>query len=412
MQFFRNLSLTRKLSAVVLVTTGAALLLMGGLFAVHNERAYTAQVVGNLQTLAGIIGYNNSAALMFFDNAGAEESLSSLQADPHVVGAVIYDAQGSVFATYAREGLDEAFEPPEPQPTGTRYGTDHVEVFRQITENDQLVSTVYLRSDLGAVSDHMQRLAVIVLGIMLLAILMAYVISRLFQRLITAPILHLDHVAREVSEKQDYSLRATRQNDDEVGELIEVFNDMLAQIEQQDDALRSSQADLEARVDERTRELEEAREQLERRVEERTADLTSASEELAEQGRMILEMSTPVIRLWEGVLLLPLIGTFDEERAGQMIGALLEAVTETGSQVAVLDVTGVPEIDTAVARHIIRAVDAARILGAQVIVTGFSPEAAQTLGQLGVDFTTLHTRGSLKAGVREAFRKVGVHFSI
>ncbi len=411
MQFFRDLSIRRKLSTVTLITTGAAVVLMGALFALHGRYVSTTRLASGLQTLGDIIGYNTTAALAFFDQAGAEESLASLQAEPHVIGAAIYDAQGEVFATYTREGEDGEFQPPQPRPTSVNFNDDYVDVFREISENGDVVSTVLIRSDLGIVTEYMYSGGIIVGGIMVLSIIMAYLLSRLLQRFITAPIVHLDHVAREVSERQDYSLRATKENDDEVGELIEVFNDMLAQIEQQDEALRSSQADLEQRVEARTQELEEARKDLERRVEERTAELTSASDELAQQSRMILEMSTPVIRLWDGVLLLPLIGTFDEDRAGQMIGALLDALAESGSQVAVLDVTGVPEIDTSVARHIVRAVEAARILGAQVIVTGFSPEAAQTLGQLGVDFTALHTRGSLKAGVAEAFRRIGVHFA-
>ena len=132
-----------------------------------------------------------------------------------------------------------------------------------------------------------------------------------------------------------------------------------------------------------------------------------AEEQLREQSRAIMELSTPVIRVWDEILLLPMIGSMDTTRAQQMTGRVLEEVATSGSRVVLMDVTGVPTIDTSVARHVLSTVEACRILGAEVIVTGFSPEAAQTLAQLGVDFASLRTRGSLKAGMIEALGMVG-----
>ena len=127
---------------------------------------------------------------------------------------------------------------------------------------------------------------------------------------------------------------------------------------------------------------------------------------IQEQGRMILEMSTPVVKVWNGVLLVPVIGSMDTARSQQLTGALLDAVVTEGARYAILDVTGLPTIDTAVARHLLSTVEASRILGADVIITGFSPAAAQTLAQLGVDFSTLRTHGSLRAGLAEALAAV------
>ncbi len=137
------------------------------------------------------------------------------------------------------------------------------------------------------------------------------------------------------------------------------------------------------------------------------ADRIEAEETIRQQTEAMMDMSTPVIKLWEHIVLLPLIGVIDTSRASQMIETLLQTVVDSESHVAVLDVTGVPEIDTSVARHLLKTVDAARMLGAEVIVTGFSPMAAQTLAQLGVDFSSLRTRGSLRAGIQEAFELVG-----
>ena len=139
------------------------------------------------------------------------------------------------------------------------------------------------------------------------------------------------------------------------------------------------------------------------------ADITEQKQlemELYEQNQMIAEMSTPVITLWDEIVLLPLVGSIDDDRAMQMTERLLETIVGSEARVAILDVTGIAEIDTSVARNLLKAVDAAKMLGAQIVVTGFSPDAAQTLAQLGVDLRELNTRGSLKAGISDAFQMV------
>ena len=130
-------------------------------------------------------------------------------------------------------------------------------------------------------------------------------------------------------------------------------------------------------------------------------------EQLMEQNQLMSEMSTPVIKLWDRIVLMPLIGVIDSDRATQMIEILLQAVVEDEAIVAVVDVTGVPVIDTSIARHLLKTIDAAAMLGAHVIVTGFSPDAAQTLAQLGVDFSAMRTSSTLSDGIEEAFRLVG-----
>lgn len=131
---------------------------------------------------------------------------------------------------------------------------------------------------------------------------------------------------------------------------------------------------------------------------------TQARESLiSDQSRSLLELSTPVIKLWDEIILLPLVGVLDTARAKQTTEQLLYAIVKHEAIVVILDVTGVPIIDTSVARHLIKTISAARMLGAETVVTGISPEAAQTLVQLGIDLSGFRTRGLLQAGVKEAF---------
>lgn len=129
---------------------------------------------------------------------------------------------------------------------------------------------------------------------------------------------------------------------------------------------------------------------------------------IGEQSRLIEEISTPIIPIHHGILVLPVIGTIDERRAGALLEGLLEGITTLGGDVVILDITGVPVVDTGVANHLIQAARAARLLGAQVLLVGISPEIAQTLVQLGVDLTQIDTRADLRSGVEEALRMRGL----
>lgn len=128
---------------------------------------------------------------------------------------------------------------------------------------------------------------------------------------------------------------------------------------------------------------------------------------IAQQSLSLLELSTPVILLWNNVLLLPLVGVIDTVRARQFTERLLEAITAHEARVTIIDVTGVPVFDTSVARHIMKAVDAAMLLGSRIVMTGISPEGAQTLTKLGISFNNVISRATLRAGVAEALHLVG-----
>jgi rsbT co-antagonist protein RsbR len=131
--------------------------------------------------------------------------------------------------------------------------------------------------------------------------------------------------------------------------------------------------------------------------------LERAEKELiTQQARAIQELSTPVIQVWDGILVLPLIGTVDTERGRQITENLLDAIVESKSSVAIIDITGVPVVDTMVAGHFLKTFEAARMLGATVVLTGVSPYNAQALVKLGVDLSGVTTKSSLQAGLRFA----------
>ncbi len=128
---------------------------------------------------------------------------------------------------------------------------------------------------------------------------------------------------------------------------------------------------------------------------------------IREQQEAIRELSTPVLQVRERLLILPIIGVFDPQRARQLTEQLLRGIRSNRAKVVVLDITGVPYIDSAVANHLVQTVEAARLLGAIVIVTGLSPEIAQTLVNIGVDLGKMNTVGDLQGGIEEAERLLG-----
>lgn len=134
----------------------------------------------------------------------------------------------------------------------------------------------------------------------------------------------------------------------------------------------------------------------------------NAQRTILAQSRSLLELSTPVINIWRGIVMMPLIGVIDTARAKQITETLLQCISESSSTVAILDITGVPVMDTSVAQNLLKTVTAAKMLGSKIIVTGISPETAQTLVKLGIDLSHITTRGTLSAGLSEAFRLLGM----
>jgi rsbT co-antagonist protein RsbR len=129
---------------------------------------------------------------------------------------------------------------------------------------------------------------------------------------------------------------------------------------------------------------------------------------ISEQSQQLLELSTPVVKLWEGVVAVPLIGTLDSARSQIVMERLLEALVETGSPYAILDITGVPAVDTQVAQHILKTVVAAQLMGAQCIISGIRPQIAQTIVSLGIEFGDIVTKANLADALQYVLKAGGV----
>jgi len=125
------------------------------------------------------------------------------------------------------------------------------------------------------------------------------------------------------------------------------------------------------------------------------------------QQEELMELSTPVVKLWEGILALPIIGTLDSARTQVVMESLLQKIVETGSEVAIIDITGVPTVDTLTAQHLLKTVTAARLMGADCIISGIRPQIAQTIVYLGIDLTGVITKATLADALLMALKRVG-----
>ena len=205
-----------------------------------------------------MVGSNSSAALSFNDPASAQDLLKFLSAEPNIVAACIYDAQGNIFATYLRgDNKGSHFPFPQAQVDTQYFGKHDLNLFRRIRLAGETIGTVFLQSDLQEMETRLRRYVLIVCSVMLVSILAALVLSAKLQRYISQPILHLAATANAVSTEKNYAIRATKQGEDELGLLIDGFNHMLSQIQEQDSALQQARDQLERRVQERTEELQQ-----------------------------------------------------------------------------------------------------------------------------------------------------------
>jgi serine phosphatase RsbU (regulator of sigma subunit) len=232
MRHFRDLSIRSKLMTGFMLTSLAALLLTLGALAAYDRVAFRDEVLRDVDTLAGIIGENASSSVAFNDRQSAEATLASLRTQTPITGAAIYDGKGALFASYARaHNGDQAGPLPH---DGTWIDAQHIGVARPVFFNGVRVGTVTVRSDLSELAVRRKRTLQIAGGIYVGAAFLALLLASLFQRGITRPIHRLLRAEKRVSREKDYTLRVEKEANDEIGLLIDGFNEMLSEIRSRD----------------------------------------------------------------------------------------------------------------------------------------------------------------------------------
>lgn len=256
----RPLRIRGKLLGLVLVAILTAVLFSAVVLTLIESVRLERELQRDQRALASIVADNVSAALAFEDTATAEEVLRSLRAKPHVVAGCVYDAGGALFASWSAPGATPC--PTEAGPPRALVEDDRAELTRPVTVEDQDLGRVLVISDLSGLRGILRRQVLLRLLAGLGATLLAMLVALRLQRVVSQPIADLAATAAAVTRRQDFSLRAERHGDDELGELVDAFNHMLARVEERDAALREAKDALEERVAERTRELAERNRQL------------------------------------------------------------------------------------------------------------------------------------------------------
>ena len=238
-------SIKRKVMLVIMIASATVLLVTVAAFMVYDMVTFRQNLARNLVMQAKIIGENCNAALIFKDANDAAGILASLRNDPHILAAALYDENGKLFAKYPAAIADTAL-PTAPEGQGHRFEGSRLVVFQPVKQPGALLGTFYLKSDLTALVQRQQLYGVISLFIVIGSMLIAWWLSNTLQKRISNPIVALAGTARTISGRQDFSMRAQKTSDDELGDLTDAFNLMLGQIQDSHSALVESESQLAA----------------------------------------------------------------------------------------------------------------------------------------------------------------------
>jgi signal transduction histidine kinase/DNA-binding response OmpR family regulator len=256
MSLYRNSSIQRKLTFVILVTSLLGLSLACMAFEIYERANYREAMASELSALADTLGANTTASLAFNDHQSAVDILAALRAERHIMGACLYDKYGTLFVEYRRAGVGSDCGISSQQHEGARFQKESAILYRKISFGGETAGAIAIISDLNALHAKIRQYTEIAAIVMLMSALATFFVSSPLVRLITEPILQLAAIASRVSKQEDYALRAVSIGDDEVGTLISSFNQMLERIQERDSALHSAKGQLEDRVQERTNELQ------------------------------------------------------------------------------------------------------------------------------------------------------------
>ena len=298
---FRKLSIDGKLKALVLSAGGVAVFLSCFAFMVNDVRTMRRSTVVQLEALADIVGANSTAAIEFDDANAAAEILASLKLQKPVELACLYNTQGEIFSIYRRAGVTKS-APDRPLTYGYEFRElgAHLNVTQPILRDGKSLGAIYLHANMNELREQILLQIGIGLLVMFVSLGAAVVLSARLQRAISRPILVLADVAERISLERDYSTRVHGDSGDELGMLYRRFNEMLAQIQVGEGALREAHDQLEKKVVERTSQLSEAVDGLHREVAERMrteTELKDVHQQLMDAARRagMAEIATGVL---------------------------------------------------------------------------------------------------------------------
>jgi PAS domain S-box-containing protein len=231
-----KISLQKRVRAVILLASVSVLFVTAAAFVAYEAISFRNRLIRNLSTLAQVIADNSAAPLAFVNKAVAEEILAALRAEPDIEAAAIYDAGGNLFAKYP-PGLQTAALPDRPDKPGHKFKKTALVLFAPISQEVKQIGTLYLQSSFRGLYEQLWRYGLIVLAVLCGAFAAALILSTLLQKRISAPILALTRAAETITQRGDYSVRAPKLTEDELGTFTDAFNRMLSETQENQDRL-------------------------------------------------------------------------------------------------------------------------------------------------------------------------------
>ena len=259
MGVFRNASIRTKITALTMLMGLSLLVLATGAFVWSEISSFRRGLVAELTTLSDVVGTNSTGAISFGDQQLAEQTLGALRAVPRLLSAEIYTPDGQLFARYpatpSGEKAPTAQESSSPQVktrqglvAGAFFSDDELELVRPITLDSDLIGMTVLRSDLGELYARLRWYTLIVAGVLVSGIVIAFLLSGILQRMIAEPIIRLAEVTGIISREKKYTVRVEKHGSDEIGRLVDGFNEMLGQIQTRDEQLQQQRQQLESQL--------------------------------------------------------------------------------------------------------------------------------------------------------------------